>query len=117
MIVVPARPAKAAIAECFPILTQYIWEARENGARVIVVDPRITPLARTCDLFLPVKPGRDIALFNGILHLMIENDWLDHEFIESVHGLAGQLSLEAAQMHHGLNNRVGCGGHPGQRTK
>src|SRR5690606_24978610 len=39
------------------------------------------PLARTCDLFLPVKPGRDTALFSGILHLMIENDWLDHDFI------------------------------------
>ena len=72
----------ANIAECFPILTQYIWEAREKGGRIIVVDPRITPLARTCDLFLPVKPGRDIALFNGILHLMIEKNWLDHEFIE-----------------------------------
>src|SRR5690606_7182561 len=47
-----------------------------------VVDPRVTPIARTCDLFLPVKPGRDTALFNGILHLMIENDWLDHDFIE-----------------------------------
>src|SRR5690606_25494988 len=35
----------------------------------------------TCDLFLPIKPGRDTALFNGILHLMIEQDWLDHEFI------------------------------------
>jgi assimilatory nitrate reductase catalytic subunit len=73
--------AGANIAECFPILTSYIWEARENGAKIIVVDPRITPIARTCDLFLPVKPGRDIALFNGILHLMIENDWLDHAFI------------------------------------
>lgn len=69
------------IAECSPILTNYIWQAREKGGRVIVVDPRITPLARTCDLFLPVKPGRDIALFNGILHLMIEHDWLDHDFI------------------------------------
>ena len=59
----------------------YVWQAREHGAKVIVVDPRITPLARTCDLFLPVKPGRDAALFNGILHLMIENDWLDHDFI------------------------------------
>ena len=65
-----------------PITTNYVWQARENGAKIIVVDPRITPLARTCDLFLPVKPGRDVALFNGILHLMIENDWLDHEFIE-----------------------------------
>jgi assimilatory nitrate reductase catalytic subunit len=72
----------ANIGECAPITTNYVWQARENGARIIVVDPRITPIARTCDLFLPVKPGRDIALFNGILHLMIENDWLDHDFIE-----------------------------------
>ena len=73
----------ANVAECAPITTDYVWQARENGGRVIVVDPRITPLARTCDLFLPIKPGRDVALFNGILHLMIENDWLDHEFIEN----------------------------------
>jgi assimilatory nitrate reductase catalytic subunit len=70
-------------AECSPITTEYVWQAREHGARVIVVDPRITPIARTCDLFLPVKPGRDAALFNGILHLMIEHDWLDHDFIRS----------------------------------
>jgi len=74
--------AGANVAECAPITTNYVWQAREQGAKVIVVDPRITPLARTCDLFLPVKPGRDAALFNGILHLMIEHDWLDHEFIE-----------------------------------
>jgi assimilatory nitrate reductase catalytic subunit len=73
----------ANVAECAPITTDYVWQARENGARVIVVDPRVTPLARTCDLFLPIKPGRDVALFNGILHLMIENDWLDHKFIEN----------------------------------
>lgn len=71
----------ANVAECAPITTDYVWQARENGARVIVVDPRITPIARTCDLFLPIKPGRDIALFNGVLHLMIEHDWLDHDFI------------------------------------
>lgn len=74
--------AGANVAECAPITTNYVWQAREFGAKVIVVDPRITPIARTCDLFLPIKPGRDVALFNGILHLMIENDWLDHEFIE-----------------------------------
>src|SRR5688500_18731113 len=69
-------------AECSPITTSYIWQARENGGKLIVVDPRITPIARTADLFLPVKPGRDVALFNGILHLMIENDWIDHDLIE-----------------------------------
>ena len=72
----------ANVAECAPITTEYVWQARENGARIIVVDPRITPLARTCDLFLPVKPGRDIALFNGVLHLMIEKGWIDRAFIE-----------------------------------
>ena len=45
-----------------------------------------TPASRRspgpCDLFLPVKPGRDAALFAGVLHLMIENDWLDHDFID-----------------------------------
>lgn len=73
----------ANVAECAPITTDYVWQARERGGKVIVVDPRITPIARSCDLFLPIKPGRDAALFNGILHLMIENDWLDHEFIEN----------------------------------
>ncbi len=69
------------VAECAPITTNYVWQAREQGAKIIVVDPRLTPIARTCDLFLPIRPGRDTALFNGILHLMIENDWLDHAFI------------------------------------
>src|SRR5690348_15826310 len=71
----------ANVAECAPITTNYVWQARERGAKIVVVDPRITPIARTCDLFLPIKPGRDIALFNGILHLMIENHWVDENFI------------------------------------
>jgi assimilatory nitrate reductase catalytic subunit len=74
--------AGSNVAECSPITTNYVWQARENGGKVIVIDPRITPIARTCDLFLPVRPGRDAALFNGILHLMIEHDWIDQEFIE-----------------------------------
>jgi assimilatory nitrate reductase catalytic subunit len=74
--------AGSNVAECSPITTNYIWQAREQGAKVIVQDPRITPVARTCDLFLPVKPGRDAAVFAGVLNLMIENDWVDHEFIE-----------------------------------
>ncbi len=84
----------ANVAECAPITTDYVWQARENGARIIVVDPRITPIARTCDLYLPIKPGRDIALFNGILHLMIEHDWLDHAFIN-----AHTTGFEAAAEH------------------
>jgi assimilatory nitrate reductase catalytic subunit len=69
------------LAECFPILTDYVWRARDNGAKIIVIDPRITPIARTADLFLPVRPGRDSALANGILHVMIERGWIDEKFI------------------------------------
>ncbi len=73
--------AGSNVAECSPITTNYIWQAREMGAKVIVQDPRITPVARTCDLYLPVRPGRDAALFAGILNLLIEHDWIDHAFI------------------------------------
>ncbi len=86
----------ANVAECAPITTSYIWQARENGAKIINVDPRITPLARTADLVLPVKPGRDAALFAGILHLMIENDWLDHDFINN-HTVGFEKSAEAVR--------------------
>ena len=72
----------ANIAECAPITTNYVWQAREMGAKVIVVDPRITPIARTADVFLPIRPGRDAALFNGVLRIMIERDWIDHDFIQ-----------------------------------
>jgi assimilatory nitrate reductase catalytic subunit len=75
--------AGSNVAECSPITTNYLWQAREQGARIIVQDPRITPVARTCDLYLPVKPGRDAALFAGVLHLMIEHDWIDHQFIDA----------------------------------
>jgi assimilatory nitrate reductase catalytic subunit len=74
--------AGANIGECFPILTDYVWRARDNGAKIIVIDPRMTPIARTADLFLPVKPGRDSALANGILHAMIERGWIDEAFID-----------------------------------
>ena len=75
--------AGSNVAECSPITTNYVWQAREQGAKVIVQDPRITPIARTCDLYLPVRPGRDAALFAGVLNLMIENDWIDRPFIEA----------------------------------
>ena len=75
--------AGSNVAECSPITTNYIWQAREMGAKVIVQDPRITPVARTCDLYLPVRPGRDAALFAGVLGMMIEQGWIDRDYIET----------------------------------
>jgi assimilatory nitrate reductase catalytic subunit len=73
--------AGANVAECAPITTEYFWSARENGAKLIVLDPRMTPIARTVDLFIPVRPGGDIGVFNGMLHVMIERGWIDRRFI------------------------------------
>ena len=75
--------AGSNVAECSPITTDYLWQAREQGAKIIVQDPRITPVARTCDLYLPVKPGRDAAVFAGVLNLMIEHGWIDRGFIDA----------------------------------
>jgi assimilatory nitrate reductase catalytic subunit len=75
--------AGSNVAECSPITTNYLWQAREQGAKIIMQDPRITPAARTCDLYLPVKPGRDAALFAGVLRILIERDWIDRAFIEA----------------------------------
>jgi assimilatory nitrate reductase catalytic subunit len=75
--------AGSNIAETFPITTGYIWRARDRGARLIVQDPRVVPMARTADLFLPVRPGTDSALFGAVLHELIRRDWLDHEFIDA----------------------------------
>ncbi len=73
--------AGANIAECAPITTDYLWRARENGAKIIVLDPRLTPIARTVDLFIPVRSGGDIGIFNGMLHVMIERGWINREFL------------------------------------
>src|SRR5262245_45779186 len=74
--------AGANIGECAPITTDYLWQARENGGRLILLDPRMTSVARTADLFIPVRPGGDIGVFNGMLHVMLERGWINRGFIE-----------------------------------
>lgn len=69
------------VSECFPTLTHYIWRARDNGAKMIVVDPRVTPIARTADYHLQIRPGTDSALGQALLHELIVHDWIDHDFV------------------------------------
>lgn len=69
------------VSECSPVTTDYIWRARDRGAKLIVCDPRITPIARTAELYLPVRPGTDTALMNGILRAVVEMGGVDEEFV------------------------------------
>ena len=73
----------ANIGECAPITTDYIWRARDKGAKLIVADPRFTPIARNADLYLPVRPGTDLALLMGMLHVIIRDGLTDPAFIEA----------------------------------
>jgi assimilatory nitrate reductase catalytic subunit len=73
--------AGSNVAECFPVMTHYVWGARDRGAKLIVVDPRETPLARTADLFVPLRPGTDAAFFNAVLHVVVREGWIDETFI------------------------------------
>lgn len=75
--------AGANVAECAPITTTYIWRARDRGAKLIVADPRVTPIARNADVFLGLRPGTDSALFGSMMHVLIQKDLIDHEFIQA----------------------------------
>jgi ferredoxin-nitrate reductase len=70
-------------AEAHPVVFDRIKAARKNrrGVQIIVADPRRTPTAREADFHLPVAPGGDIALLNALGRLLIDDAYLDQEFI------------------------------------
>jgi anaerobic selenocysteine-containing dehydrogenase len=48
---------------------------------LIAVDPRMTPVAREADIHIPVRNGTNLALMNAVIHELIANDWVDHEYV------------------------------------
>jgi hypothetical protein len=69
------------VAECFPVAMQYFWGARDRGARLVVVDPRETAMARTADEHVRLRPGTDAAFYNGMLHVIVRDRLTDARFI------------------------------------
>ncbi|XCW06841.1 bifunctional nitrate reductase/sulfite reductase flavoprotein subunit alpha [Streptomyces sp. HUAS MG47] len=70
------------MADCHPILFLRMMDrVKSAGAKLIVVDPRRNATADKADLFLQIRPGTDLALLNGLLHLLVENADVDEEFI------------------------------------
>jgi sulfite reductase (NADPH) flavoprotein alpha-component len=73
----------ANMADCHPILFLRMMDrVKKAGAKLIVVDPRRTATADKADLFLQLRPGTDLALLNGLLHLILKNGRTDPAFIE-----------------------------------
>ncbi|MEV7123105.1 molybdopterin oxidoreductase family protein [Kitasatospora griseola] len=84
----------ANVGECFPVLTQYVWGARDRGATLIVVDPRQTAVARTADIHVALKSGTDSAFFNAVLHVIVEEGLTDEAFLAA--NTTGWAEVKAA---------------------
>ncbi len=69
--------------EAHPILGVKMKKAIRNGAKLIVADPRRTEMADLADIWLPLKPGTDIPLLNGIMHIILKEGLWDKEFVEN----------------------------------
>ncbi|MEU6302090.1 molybdopterin oxidoreductase family protein [Streptomyces chartreusis] len=85
-------------AETMPPSLRYFTELRENGGTLIVVDPRRTRTAEQADLHLAPRPGTDLALALGLLHLVVAEGRVDEEYVQE--RTAGWEDARAAAMAH-----------------
>ncbi len=70
-------------AENHPISMKWIEHARANrGAKLIVVDPRVTRTAAVADLHVPIRPGTNIAYLGGMMRYIMENDLYQEEYVK-----------------------------------
>ncbi|NGN69068.1 molybdopterin oxidoreductase family protein [Streptomyces sp. A7024] len=85
-------------AETMPPALRYFTELRERGGKLIVIDPRRTRTAELADLHLAPRPGTDLALALGMLHLVVAEARTDEEFIAA--RTTGWEETRAAAMAH-----------------
>ncbi len=71
------NPAESNIQEMIPL-----EKSLEHGGRLLVINPRRTPSSERADILVQLKPGTDAALALGIARELIQNDWIDREFID-----------------------------------
>jgi len=68
--------------ETHPVIGANIKQALKNGVKLIVAEPRMIELAARADIFLQIKPGTNVAINNGIMHVIIEEGLQDKEYIK-----------------------------------
>ena len=69
--------------EAHPLFGRKLIQAQKNGAKLVVLDPRYTPTAKIADEYVQFKTGTDVALMNGMIKVIIDNDLQDDEFIKN----------------------------------
>lgn len=70
--------------ENHPVIATKMRQAKKNGAKLIVADPRRIDLAKIADVYLQIKPGTNIALINAMMSEIIKNDLHDKKYIEEM---------------------------------
>ncbi|WP_181767483.1 molybdopterin oxidoreductase family protein [Streptomyces albidus (ex Kaewkla and Franco 2022)] len=86
------------LAETMPPALRHLTELRSNGGTLIVIDPRRTRTAEQADLHLAPRPGTDLALALGLLHLVVAEGRLDQDFIDA--RTSGWPEVRSAAMAH-----------------
>ncbi|QOP45310.1 molybdopterin oxidoreductase family protein [Sulfurimonas paralvinellae] len=71
----------ANIADNHPILTLHINKNKREKKKVIVIDPRASKTSQMADVYIPVKPRTDLALFNGLAYIILEQGWENEGYI------------------------------------
>jgi formate dehydrogenase major subunit len=75
-------------AEAHPVSMLHMLHAKENGCKMIVVDPRFTRTAAKADEYVRIRSGSDIAFLFGLLHIIFKNSWEDKKYInDRVYGM------------------------------
>jgi len=64
-------------------LVAHVKRAQKAGARLVVIDPRRTPLARQADLHLPVRPGTDLPVALAVIGALFDHGWADRDFLDA----------------------------------
>ena len=68
--------------ETHPVIGSLIRQAKRKGGKIIVAEPRRIPLCREADVFLQIKPGTNVALFNGMMNVIISEGLQDQKYID-----------------------------------
>ncbi|MFC2104597.1 formate dehydrogenase subunit alpha [Bacteroidota bacterium] len=71
------------IIETHPVTATYVKQGKARGNKIIVCDPKWTPLVKYADIWLQPRLGSDVALLNGIIRVIIKENLVDYKFIES----------------------------------
>jgi len=80
-----------------PVASSFFKQARRRGTTLIVVDPRRERVAEHADIYCQIKPGTDVAFYNGVMHAIIEMGLVDREFIADRTSNYGELAKMVKQ--------------------